>query len=436
MRSSTTRATALVVALFMGGMLGGAWAGSAAAARAKDPYASVDTLVRVLGLIETTYVDEVPTEDLVSAAIDGMLDTLDPHSTWMSTHQWRDLQRETHGSYTGIGVEIRIEDGTPVVSKVLAGGPASREGFVEGDRILAVDGTDLEDADKEAISTALLGPRGSKTTIRVLREGWEAPKELSATRDEVRPPAVTVQRVNRTTVWARLQQFREGASAELRDALARADKDGLANLVLDLRDNTGGLLREAVAVGDLFLDDGVIVSTWGRVEGERKDYEATPGGLSPDVRVVVLVNGLSASASEVVAGALQDTGRATLVGERTYGKGSVQSIFEHRDGSALKLTIGRYYTPSGEPVAPRDGREPDVVVPWPTEVHAFDQLEARLQKDDVPEALRAELQALVDKAPKAHVKRHAKIPWDVSLPDRLDVDPQLAEAIRVLSERR
>ena len=434
MRSSTTRATVLVVALFMGGMLGGAWAGSAAAARAKDPYASVDTLVRVLGLIETTYVDEVPTDDLVSAAINGMLDTLDPHSRWMSTHDWRDLQRETHGSYTGIGVEIRIEDGGPVVTRVLPGGPASREGFAEGDRILAVDGAVLENADEEDISTALLGPRGSKATIRVLRDGWEEPKELSATRDEVRPPALTFARIDKRTVWVRLQQFREGAAAELRDALSRAEKDGFDAIILDLRDNTGGLLREAVAVADLFLDDGLIVSTRGRIEKERKQFEATDGGVPQDTKVVLLVNGLSASASEVVAGALQDSGRATLVGERTYGKGSVQSVFEHRDGSALKLTIGRYYTPSGEPVAPRDGRKPDVEVPWPTAEHALDRLTERLAQPDIPADLRDELQALVDQAPKAHVKRHAKIPWDVPLPDRLEVDPQLAKAISVAHE--
>jgi carboxyl-terminal processing protease len=423
---NTTRATVLVLGLFLGGVLGGAWAGSAAAARARDPYVSVDTLVRVLGLIETTYVDEIDAETLAQAAIDGMLDELDEHSVWMSAATYRDLRRNTSGSYAGVGIEVKVGPDGARITRVFEGGPASREGLAVGDVILAVDGAEVRDADD--LDAALLGPRGSVTTLQVTRDSWDSPREIATTRDEVQAPAVQTERIG-DVLWARLIHFRKGSAAELRDALAEA---GRADAVLlDLRDNTGGLLDEAVAVADLFLDEGVIVSTWGRVEGERESYEATPGGLPRDTTVVVLVNGMSASASEVVAGALQDTERATLVGERTYGKGSVQSVFEHRDGSALKLTIGRYYTPSGEPVAPREGREPDVVVSWPAERHALDRLRERLETAALSDEARAELLALVDEAPKAHVKRQPVIPWDGPMAERLAEDPQLARAVEL-----
>lgn len=430
-RTGPARATMVVISLFSAGVLGGAWAGSQAAERARDPYAPVDTLVRVMGLIETTYVDEVSTETLVAAAVDGMLDQLDPHSSWMAPHAYRDLQRETHGSYTGIGVEVKMTRDGAVVTRVLPGSPAHRDGLTVGDTILAVDGQPLESADLDDISTALLGPRGAPASLHVRRDGSEDPVVLETVRDEVRAPAIEALRIDDDHAYLRILQFQEGTATETAAALRRWLDDGaLKGVILDLRDNPGGLLREAVGVADLFLSEGTLVSTWGRLESERHTHEATPEAIPDHVVVTVLVNGRSASAAEIVAGALQDTGRAMLVGARTYGKGSVQTLFEHRDGSALKLTIGRYYTPSGEPVAPKDGRQPDLVVPWdhgPDPAVALRDRLAALPLDD--EDARQELLALVDALPPVKTQHHDDIPWTDPFEARLEADPQLSAAL-------
>lgn len=428
MTGPATRATVTVFSLFTAGLLAGAWTGSLAAERARDPYAPLDTLARVMGIIQTTWVDEISTDELVQAAIDGMVDHLDPHSAWLSSDAWRGLQQETHGSYTGIGVEVRLTDEGARITRVLPGSPASRDGLTVGDLILTVDGRPLRAADLSDAQSALLGPRGERATLEVLRDGWQAPRTLATVRDEVQPPIVVTD-IDHHVAYARITQFAEGAAAELGAALDRLDSSpGYDALVLDLRDDPGGLLREAVDTVDLFLDGGVIVSTWGRMASERRTYEATPGAIT--VPVVVLVNGLSASASEIVAGAFQDTGRGTLVGTRTYGKGSVQTVFEYRDGSALKLTIGRYYTPSGEPVAPRDGRVPDVVVPWPDPPGPAAALRARIGALDVADDDRAELLALVDALPPVEVRaRRSPIPWEGTIAERLPFDPQLSTAM-------
>jgi carboxyl-terminal processing protease len=233
--------------------------------------------------------------------------------------------------------------------------------------------------------------------------------------------------------YARLILFQRGAAGELERALARLSSERpLSGLILDLRDNPGGLLDEAVSVADLFLDDGVIVSTWGRLESERAEHRATPGGVPAALPVVTLINGYSASASEIVAAALQETGRATLVGTRTYGKGSVQTMYEHLDGSALKLTIGRYYTPSGNPVAPEDGRAPDLVVAWPVATTTRSKLKARLTEVGLSAAERDELTALVDALPDDPPRGRPAIPFDLPLAERPSRDPQLAAALLML----
>ncbi len=433
---SHTRATSVVLGLFVSGVLGGAWAGQAAAQRVKDPYTPLETLVRVISIVERGYVEEIDREVLIEAAIDGVLERLDRHSTWLDAATWQGLQRETEGAYTGIGVEVTVGADGPRIVRVLPGSPAEREGLAPGDRLLAIDGTPVESADADTIATALLGPRGDRATLTIQRDGWEAPQDVATTRDEVRTPALELGRLplggGADAVYVRLRQFQRGAATELTAALQR-ERPGKA-LILDLRGNPGGLLQEAVAVADLFLDEGVIVSTWGRLEKERAVHEATPGGLPASLPVVVLVNGLSASASEIVAAALQDTGRATLVGAPTYGKGSVQTVFEHTDGSALKLTIGRYLTPSGEPVAPRTGRTPDVEVRWPVEKPPEERLRDGLIALDMPADTRAELLGLLADLPPSGARRHPKLPWGLPLAARVEADPQLRAAVDVAAQ--
>lgn len=425
------RATAGVIALFTGGVLAGAWSATYAAAASADPYTPVDTLVRVLGLIQTRYVDDVGTDHLASSAIDGMVKGLDPHSQWMDADTWHAMQNETWGTYTGIGVEVKLTDRGAQVTRVMPGSPASRDGVAVGDTILAIDGRALDGSDQGAVEGALLGPRGQPATLQLLRPGSTTPATLETVRDQVRTPAVSSVRLDGAVVYARIAQFQEGAADELRSALdGFTSHGGFQALVLDLRDDPGGLLKEAIAVTDLFLDDGVIVSTWGRVESERQEHRATSGSYPQ--KVVVMVNGLSASASEVVAGALQDTRRATLVGTHTYGKGTVQQIFEHRDGSALKLTVGRYYTPSGQPVATKEGRAPDVVVPWPGDGTARERLRDHLEALDPATPHRAEMLALVAQLPDVEIKTlHTDIPWEAPVSERLARDPQLAAALEL-----
>jgi carboxyl-terminal processing protease len=422
---TSAKATSLVFTLFATGVLGGAWAGAAAMDRAQDPYGPLDTLVRVMSVIETAYVDEISTSELVSAAIDGMIARLDRHSDWLTAPEVAELQADTRGEATGIGVEFSSGADGAVVTRVLPGSPAAREGIAPGDRIMEVDGAKVGQ-EVQAVEAALLGVRGDVARIKVMRTGWTEPATVEATRDVVHVPSVEIGRID-GVLYARVIQFQKGTGFELKTGLARelAPSDAV---ILDLRDNPGGLLDEAVQIADLFLDEGTIVSTWGRLESERTTHPATPGGLPADVPVWVLTNGWTASAAEIVAGALQDTRRATVVGTRTYGKGSVQTVFQHRDGSALKLTIGKYYTPSGTPVADREGRRPDVEVPWPVSSSPRSKLEARLAALDSP-AEREELLALLAKIPDDTPTRRPPIPWDEPIVDRPGHDPQLAAAL-------
>ena len=421
MLTPTARATLLVSTLFATGVIGGAWAGTAAVDRALDPYASLDTLVRVLGLIETSYVDEIPTSELVSAAIDGMLRRLDPHSTWLDPERAAALRADTDGQATGIGVEVRPGPDGAVVTRVLSGSPASREGLQPGDRIIEIDGAPV-DAAHPWNSDALDGERGEITHLRVLRDG--APLTVDATRDVVHTPSVEAASLEPDILYARVRQFQRGCSTELENALGASRWRAL---VLDLRDNPGGLLDEAVKVADQFLDDGVIVSTWGRLESERTSYSATPGSVTGPV--IVLVNGMTASAAEIVASALQDTRRGVLVGTHTYGKGSVQSVFQHRDGSALKLTIARYYTPSGEPVAANDGRRPDVEVAWPSPLTPRARLTRDIEALDLPEARKTEMLGLLQVIGHGDPEPRVIPPWDLTPAERVRVDPQLSAAL-------
>ncbi len=427
---SSTRATLVVCGLFAAGITCGAWAGTAAAARVNDPFEGLDRFARVLTTIENHYVDPIDPEHLVNAAVDGMVATLDPHSKWMSATDLATFREEARGSYEGIGIEVRRVPEGVLVAGVLPGGPAERDGLLPGDVIVRVGETALAGLDLERVGALLKGPRGTPVRLTLTRDGWDAPRTFTTLRDRVVTPAVTGERTEAGLGYARVHQFQDGAARELGTLLGRLQKDGpLSGLVLDLRDNPGGLLDEAVAVTDLFLDEGVIVSTRGRHDAEV--HQATRGGVPATLPLVVLVNGLSASASEIVAGAVQDTGRGTLVGTHTYGKGSVQVLFENRDRSALRLTISRYYTPSGEPVAPAKGREPDVVVELPAAHDPKYALGQRIAGLEVPPDEREALLALLAALPDAE-QVDPIVPWSGTVAERRLRDPQLDRALALL----
>jgi len=438
MMDPPSRGALKVSALVTTGMLCGALAGNAAVARVTDPYEHLDLLARVLTTVETDYVEELPPDVLVEAAIEGITEALDAQSRWLSAEQLQDLQDDAEGAHTGIGVAVRRDQVGVEVVEVLPGSPARRDGVQPGDRIIAIDGHELDGLSLGDISDAFDGLRGEKATLTVLRDGRSDPLTIATVRDRVERPAVAVEALG-SVAYARVEQFQDGVAADLLDQVHAtvAEPEGL---ILDLRDNPGGLLSEAVEVSDLFLDDGLIVATRARPGSalDLDEHHATPGGFAADLPVVVLVNGMSASASEIVAAALQDTGRAVLVGERTYGKGSVQKVYTHLDPStpdaeaALKLTVGWYTTPSGSPVAPREGREPDVPVAYPRSTGPKQRLLARVDTID-DEALRAELANLAAELPDDPSARPS-IPWDEPASDRLGSDPQLQRALDVIRE--
>jgi carboxyl-terminal processing protease len=271
--------------------------------------------------------------------------------------------------------------------------------------------------------------------LTVVRMGWDTPRDVRTVRDRIKLELVRVEAFGTGMGYARLVQFHDNAAKDLH-AKVRGLYGGEAprGLILDLRDNPGGLLDEAVAVADLFLDEGPIVETRSRTEGHTV-HEATAGGFPAEMPIVVLVNGQSASAAEIVAAALQDTKRARLVGTRTYGKGSVQTIYENRDESALKLTIGRYFTPSGQPVAPREGRQPEYVVTLPGGPDPADQLRQRLTEAVGDEAARAELLGLLDGVSPPHAREEGAVSWTGTVAERVDRDPQLRTAVDLIEGR-
>lgn len=437
-RESPSHATLFATGLFVGGLLCGALAGRAAVARAQDPYAHLDLFARVLTTIQQDYVEPIPTEVLVGAAIHGMVDELDNQSRWLDSDQLQDLRDDAEGTTTGLGIEVLpSERGVEIVS-VLPDSPAQRDGLAEGDRILEVDGEALAGLDLGQIRERFEGGRGEPTELTILRQGWEGPRTISTVRDRVHRDSVSSQLLPGRIAYVRLTQFQEGSSDDLYAEVEHLAKpsgglDTLGGLVVDLRDNPGGLLSEAVAVSDLFLDEGVIVSTRGRDGAAEEVHRATMGGFPSDLAVVLLINGMSASASEIVAGALQDTHRAELVGERSYGKGTVQQVYLHAtpEDAALKLTVGRYYTPSGAPVAAAEGRMPDHEVPYPRVPTAVDTLRDRIGALAIAPTEQAELLALLAQVDPPTPPR-ARIPWDEPVTERIASDPQLTRALALL----
>ena len=426
---SPARATLLVATLFVSGLFAGAWTGASAAARAQDPYDDLELFVQVLTTIESDYVEPLAPGELVNAAILGMTAHLDPHSRWLSASEYAELRQDTTGHYDGIGVEVVRDDAGPVtVAKVMPGSPARRDGVQPGDAIVAVNGEAIEGLGLSEIAELLKGERGAPITLTLERPDTDAPLDVQTIRDTVVVPSVEAGLLEQGIGYARLVQFRHGTASDLTVALDRMESAGpLHGLILDLRDNPGGLLEEAIAVSDVFLDDGLVVSTKSRVEGAER-HMATSGGRA-DLPLVVLINGGSASASEIVAGALRDHDRADLLGTATFGKGSVQTVYENTDMSALKLTIGAYYTPSGQPVT--GGIEPDREVPLREEDERVTALVAYIHSLGLdPEARDGLLERVTD-LPLPEPE-DADILWEQPISERMQSDPQLAAALQAL----
>jgi len=330
-----------------------------------DPTIESAALVaEVIDRVRREYVDSIDDKKIVEAAIRGIVSDLDQHSTFLDAEEYEDIRISTSGNYTGVGLDVNLEGGKVTVVAPLEGAPADLAGILPGDIVVAVNEIPVDSENVEASVSRMRGASGTAVTLDVLRAGNDTPLRFALTRSEVHVKTVLSEYLGNGLAYVRLSSFSESTATDLEQAaqeLKAAAGRELLGLVLDLRSNPGGLLDAAVRVADTFLTDGIIVSGTGRIRQAQFEQSADLGDALEGVPMVVLVNSASASASEIVAGALQDHGRARIVGETTYGKGSVQTVMPLGEGSAIKLTTSRYLTPSGRSIN-GSGIEPDIVV--------------------------------------------------------------------------
>ncbi|MFW5925948.1 MAG: S41 family peptidase [Myxococcota bacterium] len=365
MRQSPFRRNLLLGLALLGSATVGAQVASAVPERA-SPFRNLGVFARALAHVEMSYVDTVDQDQLIYGAIRGMLSTVDPHSTFMDPEEYRILSSDTQGRFGGIGVEIAIQDGWLTVLSVFDDSPAARAGLQPGDRFLTIQKRDARDMRMEEAIRRMRGEPGTQVRVGIRRQGAPKALEKVLTREIIQVRAVEARVLPDRIVYVAVKAFQRDTTRELRrvidEAVTKSRKSGgVRGVLLDLRDNAGGLLDEAILLSDEFLSEGAIVSTRGRDGKVLNEATAHARGTLPPWPMVVLVNGFTASAAEIVAGALHDHDRAVIIGTRTFGKGSVQNIIELPDDSALKLTVARYYTPKGRSIQAH-GIEPDMTV--------------------------------------------------------------------------
>jgi carboxyl-terminal processing protease len=332
-------------------------------ASAAERYSELQIFSKVLNLVQQYYVEPVDTQKLVYGAIKGMLKELDPHTNFMPPEMFKDFESETSGEFGGLGIEISVQNGILTIISPIEDTPAWEAGIKAGDKVIAVDGTSTKGLSLVEASQLMRGKKGSKTTLTIARESEEKPKDITITRGNVKIRSVKFTDMNEGYAYVKITSFIENTGKDLEKVLTEHTKKhgSVKGLILDLRRNPGGLLDQAVKVSDLFIPDGKIVSTIGREKSKEEIIYATKHAAFTNFPLIVLMNEYSASASEIVAGALQDNKRAIVMGEKSFGKGSVQSVVKLGDGSGLKLTVARYYTPSGKSIQ-SEGITPDIEI--------------------------------------------------------------------------
>jgi carboxyl-terminal processing protease len=365
--------------------------GASAKAAAADTYRQLNLFGDVFERVRADYVEKPDDSKLIEQAINGMLNGLDPHSSYMDPKNFRDMQVQTKGEFGGLGIEVTMEDGLVKVVTPIDETPAAKAGVMANDIITQLDGEQVQGLTLNQAVEKMRGPVNTKIKLTIMRKGQDKPIEVSITRDVIRVRSVRMRTEGDDIGYIRITQFNEQTSDGLRKAIsditAQIQNDKLKGYVLDLRNNPGGLLDQAISVSDAFLERGEIVSTRGRNAEETQRYSARAGDLTKNKPIIVLINGGSASASEIVAGALQDHKRATILGTRSFGKGSVQTIIPlGNNNGALRLTTARYYTPSGKSIQAK-GIVPDIEV---------------LQ--DVPDDLKARADTKGESSLRGHLK--------------------------------
>jgi len=360
-------------------------------AKSEGTYEELKIFSDVIELIEREYVDEVNTKDLIQKAIQGMVQSLDPHSALLPLDAFEDLQIDTQGKFTGIGIHITMQDGFVTVISPIEDTPAYKAGIKARDKIIKVDGQPAKDL-REAVNM-MRGPKGTKVKVTIVREGVKKPLEFELIRDVIPIHSVKSILIEPGYGYVRLSNFTGTTTDEFEKALDELEnlEVPLKGLIFDLRNNGGGLLNQSIKIADLFIDDGNILTIKGRNKKNTKVFKASQSDIRRDYPMVVLINGGSASASEIVAGALQDNKRALILGTTSFGKGSVQTVETLRDGSGLKLTIARYYTPNDRSIQAK-GIEPDIYLNFrrldPAEIAKKE--EGLLKEKDLENHLEAE----------------------------------------------
>ena len=360
---------------------------------AKEKLEAYIKFTQILNVIENQYVDETNTTDLVDKALEGLLENLDSHSSFMNTKEYKDLSVQTKGEFGGLGISIGMKDGALTVIAPINGTPADKAGIKAGDIILKIDDTATIGMNIDDSVKMMRGKPKTSLVLTIIRKGEPKPLEIKIVRDIIKIQSVYTKTIEDDLLYVHVTSFDQKVVKGVKDAID--EHNNTKGLILDLRNNPGGLLDQAVGLVDLFVDDGVIVSQKGKLKSENLEYRATKEGTNKELPLVVLINGGSASASEIVSGALQDLNRTIVVGEKTFGKGSVQVVMPIGSDEALKLTVARYYLPSGRTIQ-AVGVTPDITIPLGKIDFAEDTL--MLKEKDLKKHLENEL-AKIDKGP-------------------------------------
>lgn len=354
-------AAALVFAVIASGIIAGRWSVDFVNAEVEG-YENVKVFTEALTIIKKSFVEEAKTKDLIYGAIKGMLNSLDPHSGFMTPEAYKEMQLDTKGEFGGLGIQIGIKDNIITVIAPIEDTPAYKAGIKAGDRIIKINDESTKDMGLLDAVNKMRGPKGTSVRITIMREEWKEPKDFTITRDIIKVQSVKFKALDDKIGYIKITQFQEHTADDLAAALSKLNAEKISSLVLDLRNNPGGLLNSAVDVSSQFLSHGKLVVYIKDRSGEKVEYKTSGSRLFYDKpNIVVLVNQGSASASEIVAGALKDWQRGIVMGIQTFGKGSVQSVIPLSDGSGLRLTTARYYTPKGTSIQ-STGIVPDIVV--------------------------------------------------------------------------
>ncbi|CUS53115.1 Carboxyl-terminal protease [hydrothermal vent metagenome] len=386
----------LLIGLAAAFCLGPLWVAHAGQAEnaVQLPIEDLKIFAEIFGKIKSDYVEDIDDSQLLNNAIKGMLDGLDPHTVYLDPDSFREMNIDTHGEFGGLGLEVTMENGVIRIVAPIDDTPAHKAGLKSGDLIISMDGVQVKGLSLGESVSLMRGKPGSEIVLTIVRKDRPEPFEVTLKRAIIQLESVRAELLETGFGYVRVIQFQIGTATSLRQQLARLAREAgtaLKGLVLDLRDNPGGVLDGAIQVSDTFLRDGLIVSTRGRAEDSEVTFSASPKDYLNDAPLVVLVNGGSASASEIVAGALQDHGRALILGTTTFGKGSVQTILPMLNGAALKLTTARYYTPNDRSIQ-ATGITPDVVSQPAESSQTLDRDASRLRESDLAGHLENELE--------------------------------------------